>query len=102
MTGFCEIHEHILANNAVVIGISPDTIERQRSFTEATNAPFELGSDPSGDIRRLYQVKRRLGLGTSRITYVINRAGVIRGAFHNEISMNSHARNALSIVTELT
>lgn len=50
---------------------------------------------------RLFDVKRRLGLGTSRATYVIDGKGVIRDIYHNELSMSRHARRALSWVKAL-
>ena len=66
-----------------------------KDFGDHTGAPFELGSDASGEIRRLYDVRRRFGMGTSRVTYVIDTEGVIRGAFHDELRMRSHVQNAL-------
>ena len=101
VNGFCDIHEDILARNAVVIGISTDSVERLGRFGESTGAPFGLGSDAAGEIRKLYDVERRFGLGTSRVTYVIDEDGVIKGAFHNEIIMGSHIRNALSTLNSL-
>ena len=100
--GFCTIHDRALAENAVVIGVSTDSVERLREFGEALNVPFALGSDASGEIRRLYNVRRRFGLGTSRVTYVIDDEGIITGVFHNEIAMSAHARNALAALEELT
>ena len=54
-----------------------------------------MASDRSGKVRRLYEAQRRFGLGTSRITYVVDSAGVIRSAYHNEITAAGHVRNAL-------
>ena len=59
---------------------------------------FPLGSDTSGRVARLYDVRRRFGLGNSRITYVIDDKGIIRDAHHNELSMSSHSRRALLTV----
>lgn len=66
-----------------------------KDFGDHTGVPFELGSDASGEIRRLYDVRRRFGLGTSRVTYIIDTEGIIRGAFHDEIRMRSHVQNTL-------
>ncbi len=81
--------------NAVVIGVSADSVDRANDFGDSVGIPYELGSDASGEIRRLYDVQRIFGLGTSRVTYVIDDVGMIRGAFHNEFQMASHVRNAL-------
>ena len=100
--GFCDSHGAFVAGNAVVIGISTDGLDRLRRFGEATGAPFGLASDKGGEIRRLYDVRRRLALGTSRVTYVIDGDGVIRSAFHDELRMSSHAQNALRTLEDLT
>jgi len=60
-----------------------------------------MGSDSKGLVTRLYDVRRRFGLGTSRVTYVIDAHGIIRDVFHNEISMSSHALRALQMVQSL-
>lgn len=99
--GFCDAHDHMLAKNAVVLGISADSIETLRRFAKSTQAPFGLGSDETKLVRKLYDVERRFGLGTSRVTYVIDEEGVIQGVYHNEIVMNAHIRNALGALEEL-
>ena len=52
-------------------------------------------------MRRLYDVRRRFGLGTSRFTYVVDDAGVIRSVYHNEFVMKSHAQSALMTLETL-
>ena len=98
---FCESYDDLVARDAIVIGISTDGVDRVRRFGESVGTPFELGSDKAGQIRRLYDVRRRFGLGTSRVTYVIDRHGVIRDAFHNEIVMGDHVLSALRTLEDL-
>ena len=93
--GFRDYHDDLAIHNAVVIGISTDSVDRLKRFGDAVETPFGLGSDAAGDIRRLYDVQRRFGLGTSRVTYVVDGDGIIRDVFHNEIVMSSHVKNAL-------
>ena len=103
--GFCDSYGEFVAGNAVVVGISTDGVDRLKRFGEATGAPFGLASDKGGKIRRLYDVRRRFGLGmlgTSRITYVIDGDGIIRGAFHDELRMTSHVQNALQTLEDLS
>ena len=57
--------------------------------------PFILVSDPRKEIMRLYDVRRRLGLGNSRITYLIDKGGIIRGVFHHELRIGRHLRDVL-------
>ena len=99
--GFCDSYEELVALNAVVLGISTDSVDRQRRFGDSLGTPFDLGSDKAGEIRRLYDVRRRFGLGTSRVTYVIDAEGIVRGAFHNEVLMGSHIENAMKTLQGL-
>ena len=99
--GFCESYDDLSAGNAVVIGISTNSVDRVKRFGEAVGTPFDLGSDAAGEIRRLYDVERRFGLGTSRVTYVIDGDGVIRGAFHDEFRVASHVQYALRALESL-
>ena len=92
---FHRAHQDFASRNAVVIGVGPDSAEEVRRFAERDGLPFRLAADPDGAVRRLCEAERRFGLGTSRITYVIDPAGIVCGAFHNELLMGSHARNAL-------
>lgn len=78
-----------------MLGVSPDSVARLERFAAANGIAFPLGSDTSGQVRRLYDVQRRFRMGTSRITYVIDSRGIIRDVYHNEISMASHVRRAL-------
>lgn len=98
---FHRAHDEFTERSAVVIGVGPDDAEAVRQFAERDGLPFRLAADPDGAVRRLYDAERKFGLGTSRVTYVIDRDGVVRGAFHNELLMGSHARNALKALAAL-
>ena len=99
--GFCAALPAITAADAIVVGISTDDADTLYRFRNAFDLPFDLVTDASGEIRKLYDVRRRFGLGTSRVTYVIDRQGVIRGAFHNEVSMSSHINNTLDALAAI-
>ena len=61
-----------------------------------------MGSDAKGKVRRLYDAEKWFGLSTSRVTYVIDRDGVIRGATHDELRMSRHVQNALQTLEGLS
>ena len=85
-----------------MVGISTDSLDRSARFCDSLGIPYELGSDARGEVRRLYDVQRRFGLGTSRVTYVIDAEGVIREAFHNEFLMTRHVQNALKTLMKIS
>ena len=79
-----------------IVGISTDSVERLQSFGESHGVKFPLISDSGGDIVRLYGVRRWFGLGTSRVTYLIDKDGLIRDIHHSELFIAEHARRALA------
>lgn len=99
--GFCEFYGDLSSWNAEVIGISSNNVDTVRRFGEKLGTPFPMGSDTEGKILRLYGAKRLFGLITSRVTYVIDREGVIRGAFHSEFMVSSHIQNALQTLESI-
>ncbi len=87
--------------NTVIVGISTDSTERLQRFGESQDVSFPLVSDSEGRVERLYDLRRRLGLGASRATIVIDSEGVIRDVHHGELSMSRHAHRALRWVETL-
>jgi len=53
-----------------VLGVSSDSIETHKKFTEEYGITFPLISDADKSVRKLY--------GKGRITYLIDRKGVIQ------------------------
>ncbi len=98
---FRRAYDEFLALNAIVIGVGPESVATTEQFKASCEAPFPMGSDPSGEVRRQYDVARRFNLGTSRVTYVIDSEAVIRGVFHEELIMSHHVGRALQAVANL-
>lgn len=86
---------------ATVIGVSDDSVASHKGFTIKHRLPFDLLSDPDGSVRKLYGVSRTLGILPGRVTYVIDREGMVRLVFSNQLSMSSHIRQALKTLESL-
>ena len=89
------------ALDAEVLGISSDSVESHRSFAENNDLPFALLSDEGGDVRRLYSVPNTLGLMPGRVTYVIDREGVVRHIFSSQLAVTRHVEEALRALTDI-
>ncbi|MXY46153.1 MAG: redoxin domain-containing protein [Chloroflexi bacterium] len=98
---FRDSHNNISQSDAVVLGISTDAAAALDAFALELGLPYSLASDRAGEVRRLYDVQRRFGLGTSRVTYVIDPSGKIQSAYHNEFATKSHAHHAIEILRTL-
>jgi len=83
------------------VGISRDSVDRQREFSELHGFDYPLLSDPEGVVADRFGVRRRLPLGplsTRRTTFVIDIDRRILDVIHREVSMNDHADRALGVL----
>jgi peroxiredoxin Q/BCP len=79
-----------------VIGISSDSVESHRRFAAKHDLSFPLLSDEGGNIRRLYGVPKTFGLIPGRVTYIIDKEGVVRHVFSSQLSVQRHVQEALA------
>ncbi len=80
---FAEAHDSLAKVNTLVFGISQDSIKSHQKFTTKLSLPFELLSDESGDVCRLFGVlklKKMYGkefIGIERSTFLIDTSGKV-------------------------
>ncbi len=87
---------------ATIIGVSSDDDDSHRKFSDRYQIQFSLVADTDRKLAKQWGITRPLGLGTRRVTYVIDRSGTIRGAFHHEISMSKHVADVRALLAELS
>jgi peroxiredoxin Q/BCP len=92
---FRDDHARFKAAGAEVLGISGDSGASHRKFTAKYNLPFTLLSDAGGRVRKLYGVKKTLGILPGRATYVIDREGIVRHVFSSQSQPAKHVEEAL-------
>jgi peroxiredoxin Q/BCP len=95
---FRDSHEEFVDAGAVVIGVSSDSIEKHVKFAEKHNLPFTLLSDGDGEARKIYGVKKTMGLLPGRVTYVIDPDGVVRKIFSSQLGAKKHHTEALAAI----
>jgi peroxiredoxin Q/BCP len=98
---FRDAYEQFAQAGAVVIGVSADSPDRHRRFAGQQRLPFLLVSDQDGSLRKSLRVPKSLGLIPGRVTYVIDKNGIIRHVFHSQVAAERHVTEALRIVQEL-
>ena len=86
---------------AEVLGISSDGVDAHKAFAAKYNLPFRLLSDRGGAVRASYGVKKTLGLIDGRVTFIIDRGGVVRHVFSSQVRPKKHVAEALEIVRSL-
>ncbi len=98
---FRDNHGRFLAAGAEVLGISADSVQSHQAFAGKHSLPMTLLSDVKGTVASAYGVKALLGLIPGRVTFVIDRTGVIRYVYSSQILVTRHVQNALEVVRQL-
>jgi peroxiredoxin Q/BCP len=89
--------------DAVVIGISRDSVAKHDKFKKKYELPFTLASDEEGKVTETYGVwvqKSLYGrkyMGIERATFLIDEKGVIRQIWH-KVKVPGHADEVLAAV----
>ena len=98
---FRDSYEAFTARGAEVIGVSSDSVRSHRRFAARHHLPFRLLSDSDGAVRELYGVERTLGFLPGRVTYVIDKAGLVRQVYSSQLRPTRHSREALERVSAM-
>ncbi|AKJ04868.1 peroxiredoxin Q/BCP [Archangium gephyra] len=98
---FRDSYESFKDAGAEVVGISSQSAASHEAFAAKHRLPFTLLADEGGKVRREYGVPSTLGLLPGRVTYVIDRQGVVRHVFNSQLNATRHVTEALGIVKQL-
>ena len=83
---------------AEVVGVSDDSPRRHKEFAARHNLPFTLLSDRGGGLRKRLGVPRSMGIIPGRVTYIIDKDGVVRGVFNSQTQAEKHIDEALAVL----
>lgn len=98
---FRDQYEDFKDLGAEVIGISSDTVKSHQKFANEHQLPFILLSDQDKKLRHLFGVRDNLfGLLPGRVTYIIDRNGVVILIF-DSMNASKHIPKALKTIKEL-
>ena len=86
---------------AEVIGISSDDIKSHKAFADKYNLPFILLSDEKKKVRKLYGVKSTFGVIPGRITYIIDKKGIVRHVFSSQFKPKRHIKEAIEALKKI-
>jgi len=99
---FRDSYEAFKDLGAEVIGISSDSQDSHRDFAQQHHLPFILLSDAEGSVRKAYGVKKSLGLFAGRVSFVIDKKGIIRLIFSSQTRATAHVEEALNVLKSLS
>ena len=100
--GFRDHAGEFAAVGGAVIGVSQDTQESHQRFAEGQRLTFPLLSDRDAAIGKAFGVARLGGwLPPRRVTFVIDRGGIVRHVIASELNASKHVDEALAAVRTL-
>ena len=99
---FRDQYEVFKEADAVIIGISGQSVESHKEFAEKHSLSFTLLSDEGDKIRKQFGVPTNfLGLLPGRVTYIADKTGKVIYIFDSQMQSTKHVDEALRILKEL-
>jgi peroxiredoxin Q/BCP len=100
---FRDLAKEFAEAGAVRVGISRDSVARQKEFSDRHGFDYPLLSDSDGVVADQFGVRRRIPLGAlsmRRLTFVIDTDRTILGVLDSQLNMDMHADGALRILRD--
>ncbi|MES1242199.1 MAG: thioredoxin-dependent thiol peroxidase [Acidobacteriota bacterium] len=103
---FRDRRQDMEARGAMVLGVSPDTVESHGQFRDKYSLNFPLLADPDHRVAESYgawgekNFMGRKSIGIRRSTFVIDREGKVAKAWHR-VSVDGHDEQVLAALAQL-
>jgi len=95
---FRDNYEVFKEAGAEVIGISADDQASHKSFASHHKLPFILLSDKDRKVAALYDIGKTMGLLPGRVTFVVDKQGMIKRIFSSQFNFDKHISEALKVI----
>lgn len=92
---FRDSYEVFKDAGAEVLGVSSDSAAAHQKFATKYRLPFILLSDKDGTVRKRYGAVSAFGLIPGRVTYIIDKEGIVRHVFSSQLAAERHIDEAL-------
>jgi peroxiredoxin Q/BCP len=88
--------------DALIIGISGQSVESHKEFADKYHLSYTLLSDEGNKIRKLFGVPSNfLGMLPGRVTYIVDKSGKVIYIFNSQAQAERHVDEALKILKGL-
>ena len=101
--GFAELYPHFIEKNAVILGVSKDSVASHKKFEEKYNLPFTILSDEELEVIKMYDVWKekklygKVSMGVVRTTYLIDENGIITNS-NDKVKAAENPAQMLSLI----
>jgi len=88
--------------DAIIIGISGQSVKSHLEFAKKHRLNYTLLSDDGNKVRKLFGVPTSfLGLLPGRVTYIVDKQGKVVFIFNSQLNAEKHIEEALRILKEM-
>lgn len=98
---FRDRYEVFKEAGAEVIGVSSDSQTSHQQFATKHQLPFILLTDRNNELRQKYGVPNTLWIMPGRVTYVIDREGIVRHIFDSMLDSKAHVDESLNTLRDM-
>jgi peroxiredoxin Q/BCP len=93
---FRDAFDNYSARQVTIFGVSGDSAESHRAFSENHKLPFPLVADDDGSLARAYGVPTTFGMAT-RVTFLIDENGRVAHVWP-DVDPGVHADQVLTLI----
>lgn len=85
--------------DCVVVGVSSGSVLSHKDFSEKYNLKYDLLSDVDDELRNTFGLPRSyFGLIKGRLTFVIDKEGIIQFVFNSQSNVYAHVKKAIAVL----
>lgn len=88
--------------DASIVAVAAKKKGAATSFRDSNRLTFPVIPDGEGSLQKLFGVPATLGLLPGRVTYVIDKEGIVRKVYNSQMSSSEHIRVAKETLSLLT
>ena len=99
--GFRDKYDLFKVLGAEVWGVSNGSTSSHLAFANKNKLQYPLLCDTNNSLRKTFKVPKVLGFMDGRVTYVIDRNGLVRHIFRDLLNGPEHIKEAIRVLKEI-
>ncbi|CAN8062955.1 unnamed protein product [Agarophyton chilense] len=99
---FRDAAEDFAKLDAKIIAISAQADSKSSQFKRTNRLPFPIVADSKKELQKLYGVPSTFGLIPGRVTFVIDKDGIVRKIFNSQFNVTQHVDIAKETLQSLS
>ena len=99
--GFRDKYDLFKVLGAQVWGVSNGSTSSHLAFANRNKLQYPLLCDTNDSLRKTFKVPKVLGFMDGRVTYVIDRKGIVRHIFRDLLNGPEHIKEAIRVLKEI-